>query len=189
MTELNTFQKYFVEEFYDDYREGLISRRAFIRRVAYITGSMTATVATMSLLGCSPAELPAPTEAIPPATPAATSAAASAPMPSAPKSPLSVPEDSPDIIATSVTFASQGVDITGYLTRPKADGKYRAVLVCHENRGMTAHIQDVTRRFTKAGYVALSIDLLSREGGTATVRRYGNGRARQSSRLVKWRAP
>jgi len=171
MTELNTFQKYFVEEFYDDYREGLISRRAFIRRVAYITGSMTATVATMSLLGCSPAELPAPTEAIPPATPAATSGAAAAPTPSAPKSPLSVPADSPDIIANSVTFASQGVDITGYLTRPKADGKYRAVLVCHENRGMTAHIQDVTRRFAKAGYVALSIDLLSREGGTATLDR------------------
>jgi hypothetical protein len=25
MKELNTFQKYFVEEFYDDYREGLLS--------------------------------------------------------------------------------------------------------------------------------------------------------------------
>jgi len=52
MKELNTFQKYFVEEFYDDYREGLLGRREFIRRVAYITGSMAAAASTMSLLGC-----------------------------------------------------------------------------------------------------------------------------------------
>ena len=65
MKELNAFQKYFVEEFYDDYREGLISRRAFIRRVAYITGNMAAAASTMSLLGCAPSELPEPTEPIP----------------------------------------------------------------------------------------------------------------------------
>jgi carboxymethylenebutenolidase len=41
------------------------------------------------------------------------------------------------------------------------------VLVCHENRGLTPHIQDVARRFAKAGYSALALDLLSREGGTA----------------------
>jgi carboxymethylenebutenolidase len=41
------------------------------------------------------------------------------------------------------------------------------VLVCHENRGLTRHIEDVTRRVTKAGYVGLAVDLLSREGGTA----------------------
>ena len=60
--ELTTFQKYFVEEFYDDYREGLISRRAFIRRVAYITGGMAAAVTTMGILGCTPSELPASNE-------------------------------------------------------------------------------------------------------------------------------
>jgi carboxymethylenebutenolidase len=41
------------------------------------------------------------------------------------------------------------------------------VLICHENRGLTPHIQDVARRFAKAGYAALAVDLLSREGGTA----------------------
>jgi carboxymethylenebutenolidase len=39
-------------------------------------------------------------------------------------------------------------------------------LVCHENRGLNEHIRDVVRRFAKEGYVALAIDLLSREGGT-----------------------
>ena len=52
MDELNTFQKYFAEEFYDDYREGRLTRRQFIRRLAYITGSITATIATMGILGC-----------------------------------------------------------------------------------------------------------------------------------------
>ncbi len=43
------------------------------------------------------------------------------------------------------------------------------VLVCHENRGLTAHIEDVTRRVAKAGYIGLAVDLLSRQGGTAKV--------------------
>lgn len=41
------------------------------------------------------------------------------------------------------------------------------MLVCHENRGLTTHIEDVTRRVAKAGYVGMAVDLLSREGGTA----------------------
>ena len=45
------------------------------------------------------------------------------------------------------------------------------MLVCHENRGLTPHIEDVARRFAKAGYVALAPDLLSREGGTAALHR------------------
>jgi carboxymethylenebutenolidase len=54
-----------------------------------------------------------------------------------------------------------------YLARPAAGGAYPAILVCHENRGLNPHIEDVARRFAKAGYVALAPDLLSREGGTA----------------------
>jgi len=34
---------------------------------------------------------------------------------------------------------------------------------------LTEHIQDVTRRLAKAGYVALAVDLLSRQGGTASL--------------------
>lgn len=191
MKELNTFQKYFVEEFYDDYREGLLSRREFIRRVAYITGSMAATVTTMSVLGCAASELPSPTEPIPAAETTATSpppeptdtpvpepteeaAAGGAaeptadqlePVPGA-KSPFSVPEGDPAVISSEVTFPNQGDEIMAYLARPAADGVYAAILVCHENRGLNPHIRDVARRLAKEGYVALAIDLLSREGGT-----------------------
>ena len=44
-----------------------------------------------------------------------------------------------------------------------------AILVCHENRGLTPHIKDVARRLAQAGYVAIAPDLLSREGGTANL--------------------
>jgi carboxymethylenebutenolidase len=57
----------------------------------------------------------------------------------------------------------------GYLAKPVGDGPFPAILVSHENRGLTDHIKDVTRRLAKAGYVGLAVDLLSREGGTAAV--------------------
>ena len=66
-------------------------------------------------------------------------------------------------------FPSGGTDISGYLARPEGGTAGPAVLVCHENRGLTPHIQDVARRFAKAGYAALALDLLSREGGTASL--------------------
>jgi carboxymethylenebutenolidase len=42
------------------------------------------------------------------------------------------------------------------------------VLVIHENRGLTPHIKDVTRRIAKEGFIALGIDGLSQFGGTPT---------------------
>lgn len=82
---------------------------------------------------------------------------------------LSVAPNDPAVRPADVTFPGQGATILGYFVLPKADGVYPAVLVCHENRGLTGHIRDVTRRFGRAGYAALAVDLLSREGGTAKV--------------------
>ena len=42
-------------------------------------------------------------------------------------------------------------------------------MICHENRGTGPHYEDVARRFAKAGFVGLSLDLLSRQGGTPAV--------------------
>ena len=78
-----------------------------------------------------------------------------------------MPEGDPAVASSQVRFTSQGDEIMAYLARPATDGLYPAILVCHENRGLNPHIQDVARRFAKEGYVALAIDLLSREGGTA----------------------
>jgi carboxymethylenebutenolidase len=175
MADEGVFEKYLIEEFYDDYRAGLITRRTFIRRVAFITGSIGATITALSAAGCTPAELPAPTEPMPSPMPPTATAMATATQPSAtptgPRSPVSVAADDPAVTASMVSLPSGGEAISAYLARPTANGSYPAVLICHENRGLTEHIQDVARRYAKAGYVALAIDLLSREGGTASLDR------------------
>ncbi|HTI68321.1 MAG TPA: dienelactone hydrolase family protein [Caulobacteraceae bacterium] len=56
--------------------------------------------------------------------------------------------------------------LRGYLAKPAARGRHKAVLVIHENRGLNPHIEDVTRRFAAAGYLALGLDYLSPLGGT-----------------------
>jgi carboxymethylenebutenolidase len=49
---------------------------------------------------------------------------------------------------------------------PSAEGKFPAVLVIHENRGLNPHIKDVTRRMAAEGFVALGADYLQPMGGT-----------------------
>ena len=163
LKEYDGFQQYLINEFYDDYQEGSLTRRTFIRRLAFITGSMAATNTVMKVLGFEASELPSPNDPIPEPTLYATQ---TAPV-NQTQSPFSVPENDPAVNASYVTFNSQGDEITAYLAQPTEDGSYPGVLVCHENRGLNPHIEDVARRFAKAGYVALAIDLLSREGGTA----------------------
>ena len=109
MKEIQTFRKYLIEEFYDDYREGEISRRTFIRRMAFLTGSMAAAATAMTAVGCAPLELPAATEPMPTPTPpaeeeAAVTADGLMPVEGA-QSPLSVPEGDPDVISV------QGIDV------------------------------------------------------------------------------
>ncbi|MBT2537904.1 dienelactone hydrolase family protein [Arthrobacter sp. ISL-69] len=172
MTQLGKFEKYLIEEFFDDYRAGAMSQHTFTRRVAFITGSMAAAAGAMALVGCTPQELPRSTDPMPtPSSPSPGGGTASAAAVPGAKSPLSVPEGAAGLVAATVRFPSGGTDISAYLARPEGDEAGPAVLVCHENRGLTPHIQDVARRFAKAGYAALALDLLSREGGTASLDR------------------
>ncbi|MFN2520592.1 MAG: dienelactone hydrolase family protein [Candidatus Limnocylindria bacterium] len=59
----------------------------------------------------------------------------------------------------------------GYAARPKsaAAGRAPAVLVVHENRGLLEHVKDVCRRLATAGFVGVSLDLLSPQGGAETL--------------------
>ena len=79
---------------------------------------------------------------------------------------MTVSPDDPDIEANEVEVPGDGVALMGYVAKPSGDGPFPAVLVCHENRGLNEHIRDVARRFAKAGYVGLALDMLSRQGGT-----------------------
>ena len=53
-------------------------------------------------------------------------------------------------------------DFSGYLARPeRATGPLPGLLVIQEAWGVDAHIEDVTRRFAAAGYLALAPDLFA----------------------------
>lgn len=47
----------------------------------------------------------------------------------------------PDLVSTMVRFPGEGATLGGYLSRPKAEGRYPGVIVIHENRGLNAHIR------------------------------------------------
>jgi carboxymethylenebutenolidase len=84
-------------------------------------------------------------------------------------SPPGVPgavSDPARIAAEELTFTgAEGVPVNGYLARPSAPGGLPAVIVIHEAGGLGEHIRDVTNRFADLGYVALGVDLYTREGG------------------------
>lgn len=76
-----------------------------------------------------------------------------------------VAETDPRISTERITIGGE-IPLKAYLARPKASGTRGGVIVVHENRGLNAHIEDVTRRVAAAGFVALAPDYLSVNGGT-----------------------
>ncbi len=55
----------------------------------------------------------------------------------------------------------------GYWAKPRnRRGALSAVMVIHENRGLTPHIQDVTRKLALSGFYAYAPDFLAPLGGT-----------------------
>ena len=77
------------------------------------------------------------------------------------------PQD-PRIIAEYKEYDSHhgSGKMRGYLVRPaNAKGKLPGVLVIHENRGLNPHIEDVTRRFALANFIAFAPDALFPLGG------------------------
>jgi carboxymethylenebutenolidase len=79
-----------------------------------------------------------------------------------------VPKDDKRIRAEyAVVPSPQGNgSIKGYLVRPAdATAKVPAVLVIHENRGLTPYIEDVARRLGTANYMAFAPDGLTSVGG------------------------
>ena len=73
-----------------------------------------------------------------------------------------------NVASDMVTYQNNGVKLSGYLSKPLKKGKYPAILVIHENRGLNEHTREVARRFAANGFVALAADALSRNGGTAS---------------------
>jgi carboxymethylenebutenolidase len=67
--------------------------------------------------------------------------------------------DDPRITHGAVTFAHGGATIGGYLARPKARGRYPAVLVVAGNRITEEYIPNTCAALAVAGYVGLAPDI------------------------------
>ena len=172
---MNTFQSYLVDEFAEEYQERRLSRRDALKLIASVTGSLL--VAESVLAACTPVSDSESSAASPTTAEHATSETAETQpqdTQSVETSPtdaggVTVTPDDPAIDAGAIEFPGEGATLLGYLARPSQDGSFPVILVCHENRGLTPHIEDVTRRLAMAGYVALAVDLLSRQGGSTQV--------------------
>jgi carboxymethylenebutenolidase len=73
-----------------------------------------------------------------------------------------IDETDPRIAVSRPAGAPHGL----YAALPRQNARAGAVLVIHENRGLNAHIRDVTRRYAAAGFHAYAADYLTADGGT-----------------------
>jgi carboxymethylenebutenolidase len=147
------FRDYLVDEIALDCVDGAMSRREALRRLALlgVTGASAAAV-----LAAVPRSARASGSTLPPTD---TAPASSAPTPE----------------AEEITFPGPNGDLIGVYSA--ADPAKGAVLVIHENRGLTPHIRSIPPRLAADGYSALAIDLLSEEGGTASLPSEGDATA------------
>jgi carboxymethylenebutenolidase len=141
------FNAYLSEEVVEDYSDGIISRREALHRLGLL--GVGVAVAVPLLAACDAAGTGG-AGAPDTASPAGTNPAGPSPLPT-----------------ESITFAGPG-DRKLQGAWAAADKPRGAVLVVHENRGLTDHIRSVAGRLASSGYSALAIDLLSEEGGTAS---------------------
>lgn len=121
---------------YDEYKQGGTNRREFLRKLVMVAGSSAAAAAMLPILEEN-------------------------------RIGASLPEQvDPELMTEFIKYPGETGEMKGFLAWPKAGKKFPAVLIIHENRGLQPHIQDVTRRMAKEGFLALAPDALSPLGGT-----------------------
>jgi len=125
-------------DLFDEYTHAPLSRKDFMERLVKLAGGTALAFSALSIL-----------------EPGYAAAA------------TVTPEDD-NLETEDVSWPGDGATVRGYLVHPKGKKKRGAVVVIHENRGLTPHIKDVTRRVAQAGYLALGVDALSVVGGTPT---------------------
>jgi len=95
-----------------------------------------------------------------------TSAAALVHLPVFGKTGYSTPAQDDELVSQFVKYPAPKMEIRAFLAYPKKEGKFPAVVVIHENRGLQPHIQDVAKRFAKEGFLSIAPDALTPVGGT-----------------------
>jgi carboxymethylenebutenolidase len=169
---MSEIRRYLVEEIALDYRDGHVSRREALRRMTLL--GVEAAVAASMLAACGgDAAGPEPSAPAATATEAPAATATEAPTASAPAASASAPPAPPPVLPPSKP--TEAITFSGPEKRTlqaawaAADKPRGAVLVIHENRGLVDHTRHVAGRFAAAGYSSMAIDLLSEEGGTASL--------------------
>jgi carboxymethylenebutenolidase len=152
---MNDFHTYLAEEVVEDYGDGIINRREALRRLGLLGVGVVAATSMLAACGSDADSGDRGSGG----TPAGGT--------SAPGAPAASPAGPSPLPTQEITFAGPaGRELRGALAEA-ADAR-GAVLVIHENRGLTDHIRSVAGRLAASGFTALAIDLLSEEGGTGS---------------------
>lgn len=147
---MTPLQRYIAEEIATDHLDGLLSRREALRRLGLL--GIGAAAAAALIAACGEAKEPAP-------------GSASGAAPESASKTTQPPGAEGALPTTEVTWTGPRGELRGAWAA--ASEPRGAVLVIHENKGLTDHIRSVAGRFAGIGYSALAIDLLSAQGGTA----------------------
>jgi carboxymethylenebutenolidase len=142
---------YLVGEVTEDFVDGLLSRREALRRLVLLGLSVSS--ASSLLAACA-------TDA------EQTGTEGGATSPAAPTTSAQTPTGT-TTPGQSVRFGGPAGELQGAWAA--AEDPKGALLVIHENRGLTPHFFDLVARFANDSYSALCVDLLSREGGTESL--------------------
>ena len=173
---------YLVEEVALDCEDGLVSRREALRRLGLLGVSGAAAAALLAACGdddgaASTTAAVTPTTAARTSAVSTTAASTTAASTQAGSGQATSPPSSasPSGSGEEIRFTGPNGELIGVLA--EADSPQGAVLVIHENRGLTPHIRSIPARLAADGYTALAIDLLSAEGGTASLPSEGDATA------------
>jgi carboxymethylenebutenolidase len=91
-----------------------------------------------------------------------SAATASALLPMLESNYAQIADYQPDSLFTeSITYTGVNGTMQAYVARPPKRKAYATVLVIHENRGLTPHIEDVARRAAQAGFLAIAPNALA----------------------------
>jgi carboxymethylenebutenolidase len=149
--------RYLAEEIALDCAHGRLSRREALRRLGLL--GVGATSAAALLAACGDDDASGTADDTTATSPAATSGATGD---------ASTTAAAPDPTASEdVSFPGPNGDLLGVWS--EAAEPRGAVLVIHENRGLTPDIRAIPPRLAADGYSTLAVDLLSEEGGTEAV--------------------
>jgi carboxymethylenebutenolidase len=171
--------QYLADEVVLDCADGILSRREALRRLVLL--GVSAPAAAALLAACSGYDDDdggdAAATSVPDAATGGTTGPTAAPTsPASPTTgqgagttaePTATTAGSGASAAEEIRFPGPQGELIGAWSSPA--GPKGAVLVIHESRGLTPHIRSIPPRLAADGYAALAIDLLSEEGGTASM--------------------